>query len=161
RWSFPIVGVAAVRRGNETTVALAGVAPTPWLLGSLEDATPLPGAAYKLEIATALVRRGRARAALPAPSPPPGRPPPPPRPPPRPARPLPATARAARVRRRRRLGNDDRGRGHDRSDHHERRQRECRVQRRLAAEPGRAHGEEAERQLRHVEDLRGHDADQL
>ena len=61
RWSFPLVGVAAVRRGTETTVALAGVAPIPWLLdGSLEDATPLPGTAYKVEIAAALVRRARA-----------------------------------------------------------------------------------------------------
>ena len=32
RWAFPIVGVAAVRRGGETRVALAGVAPIPWLL---------------------------------------------------------------------------------------------------------------------------------
>jgi xanthine dehydrogenase YagS FAD-binding subunit len=59
-WSFPLVGVAAVRRGDETRVALAGVAPVPWLLTELEDATPLPGNAYKLEIAQALVRRARA-----------------------------------------------------------------------------------------------------
>ena len=58
RWAFPLVGVAAVRRGGETTVALAGVAPIPWLLdGALDDATPLPGNAYKVEIATALVKR--------------------------------------------------------------------------------------------------------
>jgi xanthine dehydrogenase YagS FAD-binding subunit len=57
RWAFPIVGVAATR----TRVALAGVAPIPWLLeGSIEDATPLPGNAYKVEIATALVRRAKA-----------------------------------------------------------------------------------------------------
>ncbi|HEV2593415.1 MAG TPA: FAD binding domain-containing protein [Gaiellaceae bacterium] len=57
RWAFPIVGVAATR----TRVALAGVAPIPWLLdGSLEDSTPLPGNAYKVEIATALVRRAKA-----------------------------------------------------------------------------------------------------
>src|SRR3954470_24870609 len=63
RWSFPLVGVAAARRGAATTVALAGVAPIPWLLeGSLDEATPLPGTAYKVEIAAALV--GRARAAL-------------------------------------------------------------------------------------------------
>src|SRR4051794_4475534 len=63
RWAFPLVGVAAARRGAETTVALAGVAPIPWLLeGSLDEATPLPGTAYKVEIAAALV--GRARAAL-------------------------------------------------------------------------------------------------
>ena len=61
RWAFPLVGVAAVRRAGETTVALAGVAPIPWLLeGSLDDATPLPGTAYKVEIASALVGRARA-----------------------------------------------------------------------------------------------------
>jgi xanthine dehydrogenase YagS FAD-binding subunit len=61
RWAFPLVGVAAVRRGGETTVALAGVAPVPWLLeGSLDDATPLPGTAYKVQIARALVERARA-----------------------------------------------------------------------------------------------------
>src|SRR5262249_30229500 len=52
RGAFPLVGVAAARRGTETTVALAGVAPIPWLLEStLDDATPLPGTAYKVEIA--------------------------------------------------------------------------------------------------------------
>jgi xanthine dehydrogenase YagS FAD-binding subunit len=61
RWAFPLVGVAAARRGAETTVALAGVAPIPWLLeSSLDEATPLPGTAYKVEIAAALVRRARA-----------------------------------------------------------------------------------------------------
>jgi xanthine dehydrogenase YagS FAD-binding subunit len=61
RWAFPLVGVAAVRHGEETRVALAGVAPTPWLLtGSLDEATPLPRNAYKVEIATALVKRARA-----------------------------------------------------------------------------------------------------
>ena len=60
RWAFPLVGVAAVRRGVETTVALAGVAPIPWLLeSSVDDATPLPGTAYKVEIARALVERAR------------------------------------------------------------------------------------------------------
>ncbi len=59
RWSFAIVGVAAARFDGETRVALAGVAPVPWLLGSLDDATPLPGTAYKLEIAKALVERAR------------------------------------------------------------------------------------------------------
>jgi xanthine dehydrogenase YagS FAD-binding subunit len=64
RWAFPLVGVAAVRRGTETTVALAGVAPVPWLLeGSLDDATPLPGTAYKVQIAKALVARARAAVA--------------------------------------------------------------------------------------------------
>ncbi len=60
RWSFPIVGVAAARTGDERTIVLAGVAPTPWVLDSpeaLADATPLPGTAYKVEIAQALVRR--------------------------------------------------------------------------------------------------------
>src|SRR5207237_517045 len=53
----------AARANGETRVALAGVAPVPWLLtGSLDDATPLPGTAYKLEIARALV--GRALAAV-------------------------------------------------------------------------------------------------
>ena len=58
RWAFPLVGVAAARTGEETRVAMAGVAPIPWLLeGSLDDATPLPGTAYKVEIAQALLRR--------------------------------------------------------------------------------------------------------
>ena len=62
RWAFPLVGVAAVRTGATTRVALAGVAPVPWLLaeGGLDGATPLPGNAYKVEIAQALVRRARA-----------------------------------------------------------------------------------------------------
>jgi xanthine dehydrogenase YagS FAD-binding subunit len=60
RWAFPLVGVAAVRRGSETRVALAGVAPVPWLLeGGFDSATPLPHNAYKVEIAEALVRRAR------------------------------------------------------------------------------------------------------
>jgi xanthine dehydrogenase YagS FAD-binding subunit len=64
RWAFALVGVAAVRRGGETTVALAGVAPVPWLLaGSLAEATPLPGNAYKVELAEALVERARAAVA--------------------------------------------------------------------------------------------------
>ena len=64
RWAFPLVGVAAARHGAETTVALAGVAPIPWLLeSSLDDATPLPGTAYKVEIARALVERARAAVA--------------------------------------------------------------------------------------------------
>jgi xanthine dehydrogenase YagS FAD-binding subunit len=58
RWAFPIVGVAAARRSGVTRVALAGVAPTPWLLeGSLDDATPLPRNAYKVDVAKALVKR--------------------------------------------------------------------------------------------------------
>ena len=60
RWSFPIVGVAAASKGAEQRIVLAGVAPIPWVLDSpeaLADATPLPGTAYKVEIAEALVRR--------------------------------------------------------------------------------------------------------
>jgi xanthine dehydrogenase YagS FAD-binding subunit len=58
RWAFALVGVAAARLGGETRVALAGVAPVPWLLaGGLEEATPLSGTTYKVELAEALVRR--------------------------------------------------------------------------------------------------------
>jgi xanthine dehydrogenase YagS FAD-binding subunit len=60
KWAFPLVGVAAVRSAGGIRVALAGVAPIPWTLdapAALEDATPLPGTAYKVEIARALVRR--------------------------------------------------------------------------------------------------------
>jgi xanthine dehydrogenase YagS FAD-binding subunit len=63
RWAFPLVGVAAARAGGRTRVALAGAAPIPWLLegeSGLDEATPLPGTAYKLEIARALVRRALA-----------------------------------------------------------------------------------------------------
>ena len=63
RFSFPLVGVAAVRRADGTRLALAGVAPVPWLLDgpeALERATPLPGNAYKVELARALVRRALA-----------------------------------------------------------------------------------------------------
>jgi len=60
KWSFPIVGVAAARLDGEVRIALAGVAPIPWALDStaaLDEATPLPGTAYKAEIVRALVRR--------------------------------------------------------------------------------------------------------
>jgi xanthine dehydrogenase YagS FAD-binding subunit len=61
RFGFPLVGVAASRRGDKTTVALAGVAPIPWVLeGSLDDATPLPGTVWKVEVAQALVDRALA-----------------------------------------------------------------------------------------------------
>jgi xanthine dehydrogenase YagS FAD-binding subunit len=61
RWAFPLVGVAAARVGGDTRVALAGVAPVPWLLeGKLDDATPLPKNAYKVDVAKALVKRARA-----------------------------------------------------------------------------------------------------
>jgi xanthine dehydrogenase YagS FAD-binding subunit len=60
RWAFPLVGVAAARFGAEIRLALAGVAPVPWAIDSpetVDDATPLPGTAYKVELARALVRR--------------------------------------------------------------------------------------------------------
>ena len=60
RFTFALVGVAAARVGSETRLALAGVAPVPWLLASadeLDRATPLPGTAYKVDLARALVRR--------------------------------------------------------------------------------------------------------
>jgi xanthine dehydrogenase YagS FAD-binding subunit len=60
KWAFPLVGVAAARISGEARLALAGVAPIPWTLESaeaLENSTPLPGTAYKVEIARALVRR--------------------------------------------------------------------------------------------------------
>ena len=60
KWSFALVGVAAARFADGVRLALAGVAPTPWTLPSaeaLEEATPLPGTTYKVDIARALVRR--------------------------------------------------------------------------------------------------------
>jgi xanthine dehydrogenase YagS FAD-binding subunit len=63
RFSFPLVGVAAARYGDETRIALAGVAPIPWGIESaeeLERATPLPGTAYKVQIARALIERALA-----------------------------------------------------------------------------------------------------
>ena len=57
RWSFPIVGVAAAKTDEETRIALAGVAPIPWLLDGFDGATPLPGTAYKVDVAKALVKR--------------------------------------------------------------------------------------------------------
>ncbi len=64
RWSFPIVGVAAARFPEGIRLALAGAAPIPWAIESeaaLDGATPLPGTAYKVEIARALVRRALAQ----------------------------------------------------------------------------------------------------
>ena len=61
RFGFPLVGVAAVRRGETTTVALAGVAPIPWVLdGGIDAATPLPATAWKVAVAEALVSRALA-----------------------------------------------------------------------------------------------------
>jgi xanthine dehydrogenase YagS FAD-binding subunit len=60
RYAFAIVGVAAARYERETRLALAGVAPVPWALEGereLQHAKPLPGNAYKLDIAKTLVRR--------------------------------------------------------------------------------------------------------
>jgi xanthine dehydrogenase YagS FAD-binding subunit len=58
--------VAAARVEGQLRLALAGVAPIPWVLAApeeLDQATPLPGTAYKVEIARALVRRAVAQAA--------------------------------------------------------------------------------------------------
>src|SRR5829696_4912848 len=63
KWAFPLVGVAAARFGSDIRLGLAGVAPIPWALESadeLEQATPLPGTAYKVQIARALIDRGLA-----------------------------------------------------------------------------------------------------
>jgi xanthine dehydrogenase YagS FAD-binding subunit len=60
RWAFPQVGVAAARIGDVTRIALAGVAPIPWLLDGVDGlaaATPLPRTAWKVDVAEALVRR--------------------------------------------------------------------------------------------------------
>jgi xanthine dehydrogenase YagS FAD-binding subunit len=60
KWAFPLVGVAAARSAAGIQIALAGVAPIPWTLdaaAALDDATPLPGTVYKVEIARTLVRR--------------------------------------------------------------------------------------------------------
>ena len=65
KWAFPLVGVAAARFGDRVRFGLAGVAPIPWAVDSADDldrATPLPGTAYKVQIARALI--GRAFAAL-------------------------------------------------------------------------------------------------
>ena len=63
RWSFPQVGVAAARVDGRTRIALAGVAPVPWLIGRIEEldaATPLPRTEWKVPLAQALVRRALA-----------------------------------------------------------------------------------------------------
>jgi xanthine dehydrogenase YagS FAD-binding subunit len=67
RWSFPQVGVAVARHaGGETRIALAGVAPIPWRIESVDDldgATPLPRTEWKVPLAQALVRRALAQLA--------------------------------------------------------------------------------------------------
>jgi xanthine dehydrogenase YagS FAD-binding subunit len=60
RYAFALVGVAAARFPDGVRLALAGVAPVPWALGSAEDlegAAPLPRTAYKVDLARALIRR--------------------------------------------------------------------------------------------------------
>ena len=65
RWSFPQVGVAAVRRADGSTrIALAGVAPTPWRIESIDEldsATPLPRTEWKVPLARTLVTRALAQ----------------------------------------------------------------------------------------------------
>ena len=67
RWSFPQVGVAVARHADGSTrIALAGVAPTPWRIESVDDldaATPLPRTEWKVPLAQALVRRALAQLA--------------------------------------------------------------------------------------------------
>jgi xanthine dehydrogenase YagS FAD-binding subunit len=64
RWSFPQVGVAAARHADGSTrIALAGVAPIPWRIESVDDldaATPRPRTEWKVPLARALVRRALA-----------------------------------------------------------------------------------------------------
>jgi xanthine dehydrogenase YagS FAD-binding subunit len=60
KFSFALVGVGAARGPNGVRLALAGVAPIPWRLDSpdeLDRATPLPGTAFKVDLARPLVRR--------------------------------------------------------------------------------------------------------
>jgi xanthine dehydrogenase YagS FAD-binding subunit len=60
RWAFPLVGVAAARFDDGVELALSGAAPIPWRLESpaaLDGATPLPGTAYKVDVARALIER--------------------------------------------------------------------------------------------------------
>jgi xanthine dehydrogenase YagS FAD-binding subunit len=60
RWAFPLVGVAAARFDDGVRLALAGAAPIPWRIDAeadLDQATPLPGTAYKVELARPLIRR--------------------------------------------------------------------------------------------------------
>ena len=63
KWAFALVGVAVARTSDGIRIALAGVAPIPWTVdaaSALDEATPLPGTAYKVEIARALIRRALA-----------------------------------------------------------------------------------------------------
>jgi xanthine dehydrogenase YagS FAD-binding subunit len=64
RWAFPQVGVAAARHADGSTrIALAGVAPIPWRIESIDEldkATPLPRTEWKVPLAQALIRRALA-----------------------------------------------------------------------------------------------------
>jgi xanthine dehydrogenase YagS FAD-binding subunit len=61
RWSFPQVGVAVARHADGSTrIALAGVAPIPWRIESVEElgkATPLSRTEWKVPLARTLVGR--------------------------------------------------------------------------------------------------------
>ena len=62
RYAFPLVGVAAALFGEEVRYGLAGVAPVPWAITSvdaLDSATPLEQSAYKVQLARALIERAR------------------------------------------------------------------------------------------------------
>jgi xanthine dehydrogenase YagS FAD-binding subunit len=67
RWSFPQVGAATARHADGSTrIALAGVAPVPWRIESIDEldtATPLPRTEWKVPLARALVRRALAQLA--------------------------------------------------------------------------------------------------
>jgi xanthine dehydrogenase YagS FAD-binding subunit len=58
--AHPPSGIASDASGEEVRLALAGVAPIPWRLDSADDldrATPLPGTAYKVDLARPLIHR--------------------------------------------------------------------------------------------------------
>ena len=63
RWTMLILRdllLHGPRRYQDLQESLAGVAPIPWRLSSaadLDNATPLPGTAYKVDIARTLVSR--------------------------------------------------------------------------------------------------------
>ena len=58
RWAFPLVGVAAARdRRRDAGGARGGRADPVAARGPLDDATPLPRNAYKVDVAKALVQR--------------------------------------------------------------------------------------------------------
>ena len=59
RWAFPLVGVAAARTGGDDARRARRRRPGPVAArgSGLDEATPLPRNAYKVEIARALVKR--------------------------------------------------------------------------------------------------------